>query len=51
MTFPYYTGDPAKRRAMVVDMQKAMDKTAAYVWLTNESSALVHKSWLRPAAT
>ena len=42
--------DPAKRRAMVVDMQKAMDKSAAYVWLTNESSALVHKSWLKPAS-
>ena len=42
--------DPAKRRQMVVDMQKAMDKTSAYVWLTNESSALVHKSWLKPAS-
>ena len=42
--------DPAKRRAMVVDMQKAMDKTSAYVWLTNEASALVHKSWLKPAS-
>ena len=42
--------DPAKRRAMVVDMQKAMDKTSAYVWLTNEASALVHRSWLKPAS-
>lgn len=42
--------DPAKRRQMVLDMQKAMDKTAAYVWLTNEASALVHKSWLKPAS-
>ena len=42
--------DPAKRRVMVVDMQKAMDKTSAYVWLTNEASALVHRSWLKPAS-
>ncbi|MCY7305257.1 MAG: ABC transporter substrate-binding protein, partial [Rhodoferax sp.] len=42
--------DPAKRRVMVLDMQKAMDKTSAFVWLTNEASALVHKSWLKPAS-
>lgn len=42
--------DPAKRRLMVMDMQKAMDKTSAYVWLTNEASALVHRSWLKPAS-
>ena len=42
--------DPAKRRALVVDMQKAMDKTSAYVWLTNEASALVYRSWLKPAS-
>jgi len=42
--------DPAKRRAMVVDMQRAMDKTSAFVWLTNEASGLVHKSWLKPAS-
>lgn len=42
--------DPAKRRQIVMDMQKAMDKTSAYVWLTNEASALVHRSWLKPAS-
>lgn len=42
--------DPAKRRQMVVDMQKAMDKSGAYVWLTNEASALVHRTWLKPAS-
>jgi peptide/nickel transport system substrate-binding protein len=42
--------DPAKRRALVVDMQRAMDKTSAYVWLTNGANALVHRSWLKPAS-
>jgi peptide/nickel transport system substrate-binding protein len=42
--------DPAKRRQLVVDAQKAMDKTSAYVWLTNEASAVVHRSWLKPAS-
>ncbi len=42
--------DPAKRRAMVIDAQKLMDKSAAYVWLTNESAAVIHKSWLKPTA-
>jgi len=42
--------DAAKRRQLVVDAQKAMDKTSAYVWLTNEANTLVHRSWLRPAA-
>ena len=26
-----------------------MDKSAAYVWLTNETNTLVHRSWMRPA--
>ena len=42
--------DPAKRRLMVVDMQKAMDKSSSYIWLTNETSTLVHKNWLKPAS-
>jgi peptide/nickel transport system substrate-binding protein len=42
--------DPAKRRQMVIDMQKAMDKSSAYVWLTNEASAVVTRSWLKAAS-
>jgi peptide/nickel transport system substrate-binding protein len=41
--------DPAKRRQEVVDAQRLMDKSAAYVWLTNETNTLVHRSWMRPA--
>ena len=35
---------------MVVDAQRLMDKSGAFVWLTNEANTLVHRSWLRPAA-
>ena len=42
--------DVAKRRNMVLDAQKAMDKSAAFVWLTNEASAVIHRSWLKPAS-
>ena len=42
--------DPAKRRQEVIDAQRLMDKSAAFVWLTNEANAVVCKSWLRPAA-
>ena len=41
--------DPAKRRQMVVDAQRLMDKSAAFVWLTNESNVLVYRNWMRPA--
>ena len=41
--------DPAKRRQLVVDAQRLMDKSAAFVWLTNEANVLVHRTWLRPA--
>ena len=41
--------DRGKRAQMIVDAQKIMDKSGAYVWLTNESSALVSRSWLKPA--
>lgn len=41
--------DPAKRRELVVEAQRTMDKSAAFVWLTNEANTLVHRSWIRPA--
>ena len=42
--------DPAKRRQQVIDAQRVMDRSSAYVWLTNEANTLVHRSWLRPAS-
>ena len=33
--------DPAKRRQLVVDAQRVMDKSSAFVWLTNEANAVV----------
>lgn len=42
--------DRDKRRAMVIEAQKLMDESAAFVWLTNEVNMLVHRSWLRPSA-
>jgi len=41
--------DPAKRRQLVVDAQRLMDKSAAFVWLTNEANTLVYRNWIRPA--
>jgi len=26
-----------------------MDKSAAFVWLTNEANTLVYRNWIRPA--
>ena len=42
--------DPAKRRQMVLDMQRLMDQSAAYIWLTNEANTLAHRSWIKPAS-
>ena len=42
--------DPARRRQMVIDAQRLMDKACAFVWLTNEANSVVHRSWIRPAA-
>ena len=42
--------DRAKREQLVVEAQKLMDKSGAYVWLTNEVNVLVHRNWIRPAA-
>lgn len=40
--------DRDKRRDQVIRAQRLMDESAAYVWLTNESNFIVHRSWLRP---
>jgi peptide/nickel transport system substrate-binding protein len=42
--------DPAKRRQMVLEMQRAMDKSSAFVWLTNEASGVIHKTSVKPAS-
>lgn len=42
--------DATKRRAMVLDMQKLMDQSSAFVWLTNESSSIVTRSWLKASS-
>jgi len=42
--------DAGKRRQMVVEMQQMMDKSSAFVWLTNEANTLVHRSWIKPAS-
>ncbi len=42
--------DRAKRRDLVIQAQKLMDESAAFVWLTNEVNMLVHRSWLNPSA-
>jgi peptide/nickel transport system substrate-binding protein len=41
--------DPARRAQMVIEAQRLMDQSAAFVWLTNEVNFLVHRTWLRPA--
>ena len=41
--------DAAKRRQLVIDAQRLMDRSAAFVWLTNEANTLVHRNWIRPA--
>jgi len=41
--------DAAKRRQEVVDAQRLMDKSAAFVWLTNEANTLVYRNWMKPA--
>jgi peptide/nickel transport system substrate-binding protein len=39
-----------RRRDLVIQAQRLMDESAAFVWLTNEVNMLVHRSWLRPSA-
>lgn len=42
--------DPVRRRAMVIEAQQIMDRSAAFVWLTNNVSFVAHRAWLRPAS-
>lgn len=42
--------DMAKRRQLVIEAQQLMDKSSAFVWLTNEANTVVHRSWLKPAS-
>lgn len=42
--------DVAKRRDKVIEIQRLMDQSAAFVWLTNGANAVVRRNWLKPAA-
>lgn len=42
--------DPVKRAALIIAAQKEMDKSAAFVWLTNNAALVAHRSWLKPAS-
>lgn len=41
--------DPAKRAALVIEAQKRMDDSQAFVWLTYDVSTFVARDWLKPA--
>ena len=41
--------DANKRAQMIVQMQELMDKSGAFVWLTNESAFVVHRDGVKPA--
>lgn len=41
--------DEAKRKELYVQMQKLMDDSNAYVWLTHEVNIFATKDWLTPA--
>ena len=43
------TTDTDERAAKYVEMQKLMDDSAAYVWLTHEVNIFGTKDWLKPA--
>jgi len=42
--------DPARRAALAIQAQQVMDRSAAFVWLTNNVAMVAHRSWLRPAS-
>lgn len=41
--------DPAKRAEIVVKAQQEMDKSAAFIWLTNDVAYVVRRSTVKPA--
>lgn len=41
--------DEAKRAEVYVEMQKLMDESSAYVWLTHEVNIFATKDWLQPS--
>lgn len=41
--------DPAKRAAIVIKAQEVMDKSAAFVWLTNDVAFPVRRATVKPA--
>ena len=42
------TIDPMKRAEGMIRMQKLMDESAAYVWLTYDTNLYASRSWLNP---
>jgi peptide/nickel transport system substrate-binding protein len=41
--------DPAKRAKIVIEAQEVMDKSAAFIWLTNEVAFIAHRDTVAPA--
>ena len=41
--------DKAKRVELVTKAQQLMDKSAAFIWLTNETNALVYRATVKPS--
>lgn len=41
--------DDAKRKELYIEMQKLMDESDAYVWLTHEVNIFATKDWLEPS--
>jgi len=42
------TTDPKKREEICIEMQKLMDESAAFIWITHNTNAFATKSWLKP---
>jgi peptide/nickel transport system substrate-binding protein len=43
------TNDTAARSRGYIEMQKLMDESAAFIWLTHEANVFAYRSWLAPA--